>query len=67
MIAPSINDKIFSNYAIHNIEFYYDHLGDVAATAESLDMSSSNLPVTVGVIIGFNGWSCSFYFYITVC
>lgn len=52
MIAPSINDKIFSNYAIHNIEFYYDHLGDVAATAESLDMSSSNLPVTVGVIIG---------------
>lgn len=47
-----INDKLLSHYAKYNMEFYYDHLGDGAATAESLYMSSSNLPVTVGVIIG---------------
>lgn len=47
-----LNNKLCSHYAIYYIAFYYDHLGDGAATAESLYMSSSNLPVTVGVIIG---------------
>lgn len=48
MIAPSV--KLFSHYAMNNIDFYYYHFGNGAA--ESLYTSSNNLPVTVGVVVG---------------
>lgn len=46
-----LNVKLNSHYAINNIDIYY-HLGNGADIVKSLNRSSNNQPVTIGVIVG---------------